>query len=89
MAMVSNYVFSFIKFVLSSLGILFSTARRPKLAMLNISPLTSFILALRGALVGKLVIQGILPLTSFTLALREELVGKWVTLGILSSIFWC
>ena len=59
---------------LIKLGILFSTAVRAtveaKLVILSISPLTSFILALRKALVAKLVMSGILSsifliLTSF------------------------
>ena len=49
--------------------------------------LTSFILALRAAVVAKLVILGILFLTSFILALRVVLVAKLVISAILSSIF--
>ena len=49
---------------LLTLGILFSTAVRAlvaaKLVILGISPLTSFILALREALVARLLIWGIL-----------------------------
>ena len=49
---------------LLTLGILFSTAVRAvvvaKLLILDISPLTSFVLALRVALVAKLVILGFL-----------------------------
>ena len=73
---------------LLSLGILFSTAVRAvvvaKLAILGILHLTSFILALREAVVAKSVMLGISPL-SFILALRVVLVAKLVILGILSS----
>ena len=58
---------------LLTLGILISTVERAavvaKLVILDILPLTSFILALRAAAAGKLVILGISPLTSFILAL--------------------
>ena len=58
---------------LLTLGILFSTAVRealvPKFIILDISPLTSFILALRVVLVAKLVISGILSSIFFILAL--------------------
>ena len=50
-------------------------------------PLTSFILALRAAIIAKLVIVGISALTSFIIALRVVLVAKLVILGILSSLF--
>ena len=50
--------------------------------------LTSFILALREALVTKLVILGISPLTSFILALKVVLVAKLVISGILPQIFF-
>ena len=54
---------------LRALGISFSTSARavvlPKLVVLGISPLTSFISTLRAAVVAKLVILGISPLTSF------------------------
>ena len=49
--------------------------------------LTSFILALRVAIVANIVILGISPVTSFSLDLRVVLVAKLVILGILSSIF--
>ena len=55
------------------LGVLFSTAVRAvvlaKLVILDISPLTSFILALRVVLAAKLVILGILFSMFFILAL--------------------
>ena len=71
MIMISNFLFNIINFCYSSfftklltLGILFSTAVRAlvaaKLVILGISPLTSFILALREALVARLLISGIL-----------------------------
>ena len=50
--------------------------------------MTSFILALRAAVVPKLAILGISPLTSFILALRRVLLAKSVISGILSSIFF-
>ena len=75
---------------LLTLGILFSTAVRAvvvaKLAILGISPLTSFILALTEALVAKLLILGISPLNSSILALREAIVAKLIISGILFSI---
>ena len=58
-----------------------------KLVILGISPLTSFILALRTSVVAQLVILGISPLTSFILALREALEAKLVISVILSLIF--
>ena len=67
-------------------GILFSTAVRAKLVILGILILTSFILALRAALVAKLVILSISFLTSFILALRVVLVANLVISGILSSL---
>ena len=97
--MISNFLFSFIKFCviisflskLLTLGILFSTAVRAvlvaKLVELGILPLTSFIFALRAAVLAKLVILGISPLTSSLLALRVVLVAKFAISGILSSIF--
>ena len=58
---------------LITLGILFSIAVREvvvaKLVILNISPLTSFILALRVVLVANLVTSGILSSKFFILAL--------------------
>ena len=51
-------------------------------------PLTSFILALRAAVIAKLVILGISPLTSFILALKALSVVKLGISGILSSIFF-
>ena len=59
-----------------------------KLVILGISHLTSFILALREALVPKLVILGIPPLTSFILVLGVVFVAKLVISGILSSIIF-
>ena len=60
-------------------GILFSTAVKAvvvaKVAILGISPLTSFILSFRAALVAKLVTIGISPLTSFIIALRVVLLS--------------
>ena len=50
--------------------------------------MTSFILALREALVAKLDIVSISPAASFILALREALVAKLVISGILSSKFF-
>ena len=75
------------------LGILFSTAVGTvlvaKLASIGIYCfLTSFILALRAAVVAKLVILGISFLTSFFLALRVVLVATLVISSILSSIFF-
>ena len=62
------------------LGILFSTVVKAavvaKLVIPGISPLTSFVLALREVLVAKLIILGISFLTSFTLALRVVLEAK-------------
>ena len=49
-----------------------------KLIVLGISPLTSFILALREALVVRFVVLGISPLTSFVLTLRVVLGAKLV-----------
>ena len=49
--------------------------------------LTSFILALRAAVLAKLVILGISPLILFILSLRLDLVAKFVISDILSSIF--
>ena len=76
---------------LLALGILFSTAVRAvlvaKLVILDILPLTSFILLLRASVVAKLVIPVISPLTSFILALRAVLVAKFAISGTLSSIF--
>ena len=72
-----NCFFSCLKplFLISKLGILFSTAVRAvvvvKLVILGISHLTSFILGSRKTLVAKLLILGISPLTLFILALRE------------------
>ena len=69
MIVISNFLFNFINFCvivsfftkLLTLSILFSTGVRaavvPKLEILGISPLTSFILPLREALVPKLVIM--------------------------------
>ena len=64
----SNFIFSFTNFCvidcITNTRFLFSTAVTTvivaKLVILLISPLTSFILALREALVAKLVISGIL-----------------------------
>ena len=64
----SNFIFSFTNFCvidyITKTRFLFSTAVTTvivgKLVILLISPLTSFILALREALVAKLVISGIL-----------------------------
>ena len=53
----------------------------------DISPLSSFIFVLRGALVAKLVILDISFLTSFILASKVVLVVKLVVSGI-SSIFF-
>ena len=55
--------------------------------ILGISPLISFILALREALAAKLVVLGISILTSFILALREALIATLVISDILSSTF--
>ena len=63
--------------ILLTLGILFSTAVRAvvvaKLVMLGISPLTSFILALREALEANFVISGILSPLFLILALYTSL----------------
>ena len=81
MIMISNFLFSFINFCvivsfltkLLTLGILFSTAVTVvvvvKLAVLDILPLTSFILESRVVLVAKLVISGILASIFLILAL--------------------
>ena len=58
-----------------------------KLVIPGILTLTSFILALREALVAKLVTLGVLPLATFPLALREALVAKLVISDVISSIF--
>ena len=50
--------------------------------------LTTFILALREALVTKLAVPGISLLISFILALTVVLVAKLVISGILCSIFF-
>ena len=78
---------------LLKLAILFSTAVGPVglpklLGILGILLLTSFILALRAAVVDKLLILGNLLLTSFILALRVVLVVKFVISGNLSSIYF-
>ena len=66
----SNFISNFTNFqfsILVTVGILFSTAVTAvvvaKLVILFISPLTSFILALREALAAKLVTLRISPLT--------------------------
>ena len=62
---------------LLTLGILFSTGVRAvvvaKLAILGISPLTSFILALKEALVANFVISGIFSSLFLILALHTSL----------------
>ena len=73
MIIIGNFVFNFINFCVTVLffftklltsGISFSTAVNAvvvaKLVILDLSPLTSFILALRVVLLAKLVISGIL-----------------------------
>ena len=71
MTMISKFLSNSINFCvivsfltkLLTLGILFSTALRvvlARLVILGISPLTSFILALRVVLIAKLVISGLL-----------------------------
>ena len=79
--MVSNFLFNFINVCvivsfsakLLTLGIFFSTVIRAavvaKLVILDILPLTSFILGLRVVLVAKLVISGKLSSIFFILAL--------------------
>ena len=81
MIMISNFLFNFTNFCvivsfltkLVTLGIQFSTAVRAvvvaKLVILGISHLTSFILTLREALVGKLVISSSLSSICLILAL--------------------
>ena len=78
---ISKFIFNFISFcVIVSFftksitsGILFSTAVRAvlvaELVILSVSPLTSFIPALKEALVAKLVISGILSSISLILVL--------------------
>ena len=78
---ISKFIFNFISFcVIVSFftksvtsGILFSTAGRAvlvaELVILSVSPLTSFIPALKEALVAKLVISGILSSISLILVL--------------------
>ena len=75
--MISNFLFNFINFCvivsflakLLTLGIFFSTGVKvvvvSRLIILSISPLTSFILALRVVLVAKLVMSGSLSLVCF------------------------
>ena len=66
---------------LLTLGILFSIAVRAVAVaklVICILPLTSFVLALRAAVVAKLVILNISPLPPFILALRVILVAKFV-----------
>ena len=72
--MISNFLMNFISFCvivrfltkLLTLGVLLSTAVRAlvvaRLEILGISPLTSFILAVRIVLVPKVIISGILSL---------------------------
>ena len=66
---------------LLTLGILFSTVLRAavvaKLVILDISPLTSFVLALRLVLVAKLVISG-----TFILALYTSFLTKFFTTSL-------
>ena len=73
MTMISKFLSNYINFCvivsfltkLLTLGILFSTALRvvlARLVVLGISPLTSFILALRVVLIAELVISGLLSL---------------------------
>ena len=73
MTMISKFLSNSINFCvivsfltkLLTLGILFSTALRvvlARLVVLGISPLTSFILALRVVLIAELVISGLLSL---------------------------
>ena len=57
------------------------------LLILGILLSTSFILALKAAVVAKLVILGTLLLTSFVVELRVVLVAKLVISSILSSVF--
>ena len=97
--MISNFLFNFVNFCvivsfptkLVTLGILFSTAVRgilvATLVILDILPLTSFVLALRKLLLAKLM-SGISPLTLFILPLRGALVAKLVISGILPSIVY-
>ena len=91
--MISNFLFNFINFCvivsfltkLLTLGILFSTAVRAvvvtKLVILGISPLTSFILALRVVLVVKFVISGNLSSIFFYLSIIFSLFNN--------KIFYC
>ena len=58
------------------------------LVILDILPLTSFVLALRAAIVAKFVILDISPLTSFNLALGVVLVATLVISGALLSILF-
>ena len=87
MVRISNSFFNFINFCVTvsffftkllTLGILFSTVLRAvvvaKLVILDISPLTSFVLALRLVLVAKLVISG-----TFILALYTSFLTKFFT----------
>ena len=81
MIFISNFLFNFINFCVIvsfltkflTLGMLFSTAVTALVVAnsvkLGISPLTSFILALREALASNLVISGILSSIFFILAL--------------------
>ena len=78
---IRKFIFNFISFCvivsfftkLITSGILFSTAVRAvlvaELVILSVSPLTSFISALKEALVAKLVISGILSSISLILVL--------------------
>ena len=76
---------------LLSLAPLFSAGVRAvvvaKLVILDISFLTSFILAFRAVVVAKLVILSVSSLTSLFSTLRVVLVAKLELYGILSSIF--
>ena len=88
----SNFIFDLTNFCVTvflflnkllTLGILFSTAVTAVLVakLLGISPLTSFILAIREALVVKLVISGIFSSILLTLAVWESrrLQSAWDT----------
>ena len=92
MVRISNSFFNFINFCVTvffsffftkllTLGILFSTVLRAvvvaKLVILDISPLTSFVLALRLVLVAKLVISG-----TFILALYTSFLTKFFTTSL-------
>ena len=99
MIMIRNFLFRFLDFCvivsffltkLLTLGILFSTTVRTvvvaKLVKLGISPLTSFILAIRLVLVGKFVISGISLSIFLILALYTDVLTTSLFTTLLSLL---